>query len=160
MPLIRPSGFWRDANPRGMISDFVTVYRQSGKNRWRIAALSAACTFGVFSLMAHQEERGLPPPPKITYISDWTTPRTDAQIIASNIANQKRKEQAEAEQAKRDEKVRDIYMAIGRASGMDVDAIKKKADAERAAKERAQDRQIDATLAKAVQKSEHTAANE
>ena len=38
-----------------------------------------------------------------------------------------------AEQARREEEVRKIYKTIGRASGMDVDAIEKKAMAERAA---------------------------
>lgn len=137
MALIRPSSFLRDANPRGLISDFLAVWRQADRHRWRFAALAAACTIAVFSVMWQQEARGLPPPPKITYITDWTTHRTNAQIMASNIANQKRKERLAAEQAKRDEEVRKIYMSLGRMAGMDVDAIAKKDDAERAAEERA-----------------------
>src|SRR5690606_11394156 len=118
--------------------DFVEVNRQAGKHRWRIAALAAACTFAVFSVMANEEARGLPPAPKVTYISSFASDRTDAEIIASNAANQKRKEELAAEQAERDEQVRNMYKTLGRASGMDVEAIEREARAERAAKLRAE----------------------
>lgn len=124
---------WRDVTPRGAIADFVEVYRQSGRNRWRIGAVSAACTFALFATMWQEEARGPPPPPTITYITTFAPGRTDREIIASNIANQKRKERLAAEQAAREEEVRQIYRTIGRASGMDVDAIEARANAERAA---------------------------
>lgn len=139
MPLIRRSGIWRDATgPRGMIADFAEVYRQAGRNRWRIAALSAACTFAIFSVMWQEEARGLPPPPKVTYITTFAPGRSDAEIMASNIANQKRKERLAAEQAKRDEDVRNMYKALGRATGMDVEAIEREAKARQAAEARAE----------------------
>jgi len=136
MALIRPSSFWREASPRGAIADFITVWKQAGHNRWRIAAMSGACTFAVFSVMWQEEARGPPQPPKVDYIRVWPAHRTDEEIIASNVANQKRKERLAAEQARRDEDVREIYKTLGRLSGMDVDAIEKKAMAERAAEER------------------------
>lgn len=132
MALLRPSSLWRQASPRGAIADFVTVWQQAGKNRWRIAALSALATGGLFSMMWQEEARGPPPRPQVTYITAWPEHRSDAEIIASNIANQRRKEVLAAEQAKRDAQVRDMYKALGRASGMDVDAIEAKAKAERA----------------------------
>lgn len=137
MALIRPSSYWRQVSPRGAISDFRTVFGQAGRNRWRFAALSAAATFAVFSTMWQEEQRGLPHPPKITYITTFAEGRSDAEIIASNVENQKRKERLAAEQAKRDEEVRQMYKAIGRMSGMDVDAIEQKAQADRAAEEQA-----------------------
>ena len=133
MSLIRPSSFWRQVSPGGAIRDFAEVWRQAGKNRWRIGAAAAACTFGLFAIMWQEEVRGLPPAPKITYITTWSEHRTDAEIIASNIANQKRKDRLAAEQAARDAEVREIYKSLGRATGMDVDAIEKKAEADRAA---------------------------
>jgi hypothetical protein len=133
MALIRPSSFFRQVSPRGAILDFVEVYRQAGKNRWRIAAAAAACTFGTFAVMWQEEVRGPPRPPVITYITTWDGHRTDAEIVASNIANQKRKDRLAAEQARLDAEVREIYKTIGRASGMDVDSIDKKAAADRAA---------------------------
>lgn len=137
MALLRPSSFWRQANPVGAIADFREVYAQAGKNRWRFAAAAAAVTIGLFSVIWQEEVRGPPPRPTVTYITSWPADRTDAEIIASNIENQKRKDRLAAEQAKRDEEVRNIYKALGRASGMDVDAIEAKAKAERAAEEAA-----------------------
>jgi uncharacterized protein (UPF0335 family) len=94
---------------------------------------AALCTIGLFSLMWKEEVRGKPKPPVVTYITVFDPNRTEAQIVASNIANQRRKERLAAEQAKREEDVRDIYKAIGRASGMDVDKIERQAKADQAA---------------------------
>ncbi|WP_333605585.1 hypothetical protein [Novosphingobium sp.] len=138
MALFKRSGYWKDVNPRGMIADFMEVWKQAGHNRWRFAALAGACTFGVFYLMSTQEAKGPHPPPKVIYISTLPAHRTDAEIMAENIANQKRKDAWEAEQAKREEDVRNIYKTIGRMSGMDVDKIAREGDADRAAAARAQ----------------------
>ncbi len=133
MGLIRSRSFLRNvSSPRGMVEDFAEVYRQAGKNRWWIAIASAACTIGIFSMMWHEGGRGLPRPPIVTYITVWDPHRTQAEIVASNIANQRRKDWLAAQQAKRDDEVRAMYRTIGRASGMDVDAIEKKAKAEQA----------------------------
>lgn len=138
MALIRPSTYWRNVNPVGAIADFRTVYEQAGRNRWRFALAALAVTAGIFSIMWQEEVRGPPPRPKVTFITSWRADRTDAEILASNIANQKRKDRLAAEQAQRDAEVRGIYKAIGRASGMDVDAIEAKARADRAAEEAAE----------------------
>lgn len=140
MALVRPTSFWRKANPRGAIADFREVFRQAGHNRWRFAAVSAAATFSLFAMMFQEEQRGLPRPPSVTFISTFEPGRTDAQIIASNEANQIRQDKIRAEQAKRDEEVRQMYKTIGRASGLDVDAIEREAKAERAAEAQAKTR--------------------
>lgn len=131
---------WRNVDPVGALADFRAVWQQAGKNRWRIAALAAAATIGTFSLMYQEEHRILPRPPKVIYISSWRADRSDAEIIASNKANEAYQRQVRAEQARRDEEVRQIYVKIGRMSGMDVDAIEAKAKAERAAEQAAQNR--------------------
>lgn len=131
---------WKNADPVGAIADFRTVWNQAGKNRWRIAALAAAATVAVFSLMFQEQYRVQPRPPEVIYITSWHADRTDAEIVASNEANQKYQDQLRAEQARRDEEVREIYKKIGRLSGMDVDAIEAKAKAERAAEEAARKR--------------------
>lgn len=137
MALIQPSSFLRKVSPRGAIADFRTVYEQAGNNRWRFALAAAAVTFSIFSVIWQEGGRGLPRPPVVTYITSWPADRTDAEIIASNIANQRRKERLAAEQAKRDEDVRQMYKTLGRVSGMDVEAIEKQAMAERAAQAKA-----------------------
>ena len=73
----------------------------------------------------------------MTLITSWPADRSLAEIKASNIVNQARKDRLAAEQAVRDEKVRNIYKTIGRASGMDVAAIERKAAEDRAAEEAA-----------------------
>ena len=134
MALIRSRSFLRHvSSPRGMLADFMEVFRQAGRNRWRIAAAAAACTIAVFSVMWQEGGRGVPRPPEVTYITVWDPHRTREEIVASNIANQRRKERLAAEQAKREEEVRNVYKTLGRVSGMDVDAIEKQAQAERAA---------------------------
>ena len=133
MPLKGKYRFMRDISVRGSISDLRVVVEQAGPHKWTFAIVAAICTAGLFSLLVGYEERGLPRPPVVTYITSWPADRTEAEIIASNIENQKRKERLAAEQAKREAEVREIYKTIGRMSGMDVEAIEKKAEAERAA---------------------------
>lgn len=128
---------WKNVDPVGAIADFRTVWSQAGKNRWWMALAAAAATLSVFSVMFQEEHRILPRPPKVIYISSWRADRTDAEIIASNKANQVYQDKVRAEQAKREEEVREIYKKIGRYSGMDVDAIEAKAKAEKAAEEAA-----------------------
>ncbi|WP_198046033.1 hypothetical protein [Novosphingobium aquimarinum] len=148
---------WRDVNPRGMIADFREVWNQAGRNRWRIFALSGACTFGVFYVMYQQEGRAPHLPPKVEYISVLPEHRTDAEIIASNIANQKRKEAMALEQARRDQDVRAIYKELGRWSGMDVDKIAREADAEEAARKQAELEKIRKFRAEAEAEAERAA---
>jgi hypothetical protein len=138
MSLFKRSGMWRDVTPTGMIADFREVWHQAGQNRWRFAALAGACTFGVFYVMSQQEASAPHLPPKVTYITVLPAHRTDAEIEASNIANQKRKEAFAREQARRDEDVRNMYKELGRWSGMDVDKIAREADAENAAAKKAE----------------------
>ncbi len=125
--------YWRNINPTGAIADFRTVFQQAGSNRWRFAFLAGLTTFGIFSVMNQESWKKPRPKAEITYITSWHADRSDAEIIASNIANQKRKEARAAEQAAREEAVRNIYKKIGRASGMDVDGIEKQAQSDRAA---------------------------
>jgi hypothetical protein len=129
--------YWKNVDPVGAIADFRTVFQQAGKNRWRIAVLAAAATTAIFSLMFQEEHRILPRAPKVIYITSWRADRSDAEIVASNAANQKYQDQVRAEQARRDEDVRQVYVKLGRMSGMDVDAIEAKAKAERAAEDTA-----------------------
>ena len=134
MALFRRSSMFRNAvSPRGMVEDFAEVFRQAGANRWRIGVAAAACTIGLFSLMWKEEVRGKPKPPEVTYITVFDPNRTMAQIVQSNVENQKRKDRLAAEQARREEEVRNIYKTLGRMSGMDVDKIEREAKAEQAA---------------------------
>ena len=125
--------FLRNFNPAGAIGDFRAVFRDAGPARWRYAALAALCSFSTFGIMALTQnwvgERRLP---QITYINSWPADRTEAETKAFIAANQKKKEAREQEQAASDAEARKLWMAVGKASGMDVEAIKRKADADAA----------------------------
>lgn len=125
--------YWHNINPVGAIADFRAVFKQAGRNRWRFAILAGLTTLGIFSIMVQESWKRPRIKAEITYITSWRADRSDAEIIASNIANQKRKDIRAIEQAKREEAVRNIYKKIGRASGMDVDAIERRAVADRTA---------------------------
>ncbi len=133
MALFQRSGMWQDVTPTGAIGDFITVFKQAGPNRWRYAVLATLPTLGIFTVFVNEEVRGKPRPPKIDYITTFRPDRSAEEIRASNLAHQQRKDLIEAEQAKREEEVRQIYAKVGRMSGMNVDEIEKKAAAERAA---------------------------
>jgi hypothetical protein len=124
---------WRNINPTGAIGDFIAVWRGAGRMRWRFALLALAASGTVLSLIVREEARIEPRPPHIDYITSWRADRSEAEILSSNAANERRQKQLAAEQAKRDEEVKNIYKAIGRASGMDVDAIERQAKADSAA---------------------------
>lgn len=138
--------YWHNINPVGAVADFRAVFQQAGRNRWRFAFLAALTTLGIFSIMVQESWKKPRPKAEITYITSWRADRSDAEIIATNIANQKRKEARAAEQAQREEAVRNIYKKIGRASGMDVDGIEKQAEADRAAQATAAKAKADAVI--------------
>ena len=133
--------YWRKLNPGGAIADFITVFRDAGRNRWRISAVAAATTFGIFSIMAQESWRIPPPKPELIYITSWHAGRTDAEIVASNIENQRIKEAKAALEKKNAEEIRQMYKTLGRYSGMDVDAIEAKARADEAAEKAAKQQQ-------------------
>lgn len=133
MVFSRKNSIWKDVSPKGAVSDFVAVFRDAGPRRWRIALAAAACTGITFSMLTREEHRIPQRLPTITYINSWQEGRSDKEIIAGNIANQKLKEQEAAEAARDAQETRDLYKALGRASGMDVDAIERQAKADEAA---------------------------
>ncbi|MEO6092527.1 MAG: hypothetical protein ABIT04_04780 [Novosphingobium sp.] len=133
---LKRSSYWQHVQPVGAVADFITVFKQAGANRWRIAVLAATATIATFSMLWTEEYTGPPRRPNITYITSFAPGRSDAEIVASNLANQKLQDRLAAEQAQREEKVREIYKSIGRASGMDVDAIEREALADRAGEQR------------------------
>jgi len=68
-------------------------------------------------------ERAEPRPPKVTWISTFRPDRTDAEIIASNIENQKYKDKLKAEAEARLERKKQAARALARASGFDPDEL-------------------------------------
>ena len=137
-------------NPAEGVGDFWAYIRQPQPYRWPILGLSMLMT-GTLLFWVLQERYYLPPErPRVTYITSFAAGRTAEQIIASNIANQARKEALAAEQAEREEIRREIYRTLGRASGMDVEKIEREAAAERAREEAAEEARREALIGDSI----------
>jgi uncharacterized protein (UPF0335 family) len=120
-------------NPTGGIVDFWREVRRPTPYRWPILGLSLLCSFGLLFWVTKERVLVPPEPPKVSFISTFAEGRTDAEIVASNLENQQRKERREAERAKLEEEVKAAYRALGRATGVDVDAMERKIAADKAA---------------------------
>jgi hypothetical protein len=128
---------WREASPRGALADLKTVYEQAGNNRWRIAFASALATFGTFSLMTGESWKKARELPEITYINSWPEDRTAEETKAFIAENQRRKDERAALEARVEAETKALWKSLGRASGMDVEAIEAQAEADRKAAEAA-----------------------
>lgn len=126
-------------NPASGIADFWNEIRRPQPYRWPILALSILPVAGMLYWGMNSTSYGQPERPKVEYITTLDETRTDAQIAAENLANQELKDLRAAEEARIAEAKRNMYKALGKAAGMDVDAIERKAAAERAAEEAAAD---------------------
>ncbi|MCH2487692.1 MAG: hypothetical protein MK010_08125 [Erythrobacter sp.] len=131
-------------NPVGGIQDFWSEFTRPNPYRWPILAVSLLCTFCLIFWITKERVIGPPAPPEVTYISTFAEGRTDEEIIASNIANQELQEEIRAEQAAREEEVRDMYRTLGRASGLDVEAMEAEIAEDRARQEARRERLLEA----------------
>lgn len=130
-------GFLSRFNPAPGVKDFASEFSRPNPYRWRILAVSCALTFTIFSVFSYEGVKGPPVPPEVTYITSWADDRTDEEIIATNVLNQKRKDEYQAELDAAAATSREAYRALGSATGMDVDAIEERIAKEKAAGEAA-----------------------
>lgn len=120
-------------NPTPGVQDFWAEFRRPNPHRWPVLGVSLAATFTLFYGFVKVKEVAPPAKPDVIYINTFAPGRTDAEIIASNIANQKRQDKLRAEQAKREAEVRNLYRELGRATFVDVDAIDRQIAKDKAA---------------------------
>lgn len=118
-------------NPVAAVRDFRSVWVQENPHRLRIMAVSAAITFAIFYSLMGQSHMILPRPPEVTYIDLFPEGRSDEDIIAENIANQRAKEERFAEMDARREAARQAYETVGSATGVDTADAKAEGEAER-----------------------------
>ena len=115
------------------VKDFGEQWKQPTPHRWQILGVAVAATFCVFMLFVPKSQRSAPRPPDVIYISTFEESRTEAEIIASNCANQRLQNQLEALLAANAERRREMYRALGRATFVDVDAMEEEIEREEAA---------------------------
>jgi hypothetical protein len=111
----------------------VALVQEHVKPNWSVVAIAAMATAAIMYQFTKERVRIPPSPPTVTYITTFEPGRTDAEIAASNRANQVRQEKLRAEQAAREEQAKDAYRALGRATGLDVDAMERDIERERMA---------------------------
>lgn len=145
--------FWRNVNPGGAVGELWTVFQQAGPRRWPFAGLAALCTIGMISTLSGESWKKQRTLPEITYITSWPAHRTDAETQAFIKENQRRKDEMAALTAENEKLGQDMWMALGRATGVDVDKMKARADADRAAADARAKAQAEALLARSAENS-------
>lgn len=133
-------------NPVPGVADFWNEFRKP--NPLRVPILIASMMpFGLILwwLMGETLYKD-PERPTITYITTFDPTRSDAEIIASNEANQEVKELREAALEDLEERKRDLYKALGAAAGMDVEEIDQRGREARAAEEARRRAELDEAM--------------
>ncbi|WP_230281655.1 hypothetical protein [Croceicoccus sp. Ery15] len=130
------SRFFRLFNPVAAVRDFRDVWVQENPVRLRVLLLSGAATFAIFGTMFGESHMIQPRPPEVTYITSYQGDRTDAEIIAENIANQQEKNERFAEADARRAAARQAYETVGNATGVDTSEARAEGEAERRQYER------------------------
>ena len=120
--------FFKDVSFAGATSDLIQFLRMPRQHRWLLVILACvppAFIITIFNLDVLRVSQ--PGPPEVVYIESWPADRSIKEIVASNLKRQKLKDEQQ-------ERVREAYKALGRASGMDVDRIEREAEEFRAKK--------------------------
>ena len=151
--------FFRKISPTGAVKDFAQVWT-SNPYRWRVLALSMAATGGMMAVFIPKSEIVPPAKPEVTYITTFREGRTDAEIVASNIRNQKIQDEVRKLDAEREEYQKELYRQIGRATLIDTDAIEKQIAREKAAEAKVEAAKAEAAKAKAAAAEARTVAGQ
>lgn len=150
-PYIRPiMSYWRNISPTSAVKDFRQVWSEN-PYRWRVLAISIAATTGLMLMIIPKSERITPEKPTVTYITSFAPDRSDEEIIASNLENKKKQEAIRADQERRAEFRKQMYRELGRASGLDVEAMERQIAADEAAAKRAAEAEAQAARQRAAE---------
>ena len=127
-PTGSPAGGGADRDHRGwrVVAEHVRI-------RFGVLFVAAAITGTIIYQFTSETWRVPFPKPQVTYITSLDPNRSDAEIAASNAANQKVQD-ARAPSRPSARTRHASYRALGRAAGMDVDAIERKRKADSATK--------------------------
>lgn len=128
--------FFRKISPTGAARDFVTVWT-ANPYRWPVLAAAMGVTLALMILIIPRSEIVPPDKPEVTYITTLPDNRSDAEIIASNIENQKKQDEIRKQEAEQEEYRKDLYRAVGKATLVDTDAMEKQIAKDKAADEAA-----------------------
>lgn len=126
---------WTVIGVLGAIASVVlfALLQERVRINWNAVAIAVLLTGGLIYQFTQENVRVPPAPPQVSYITTFEDGRTDGEIAASNRANQIVQERLRAEQAAREEEAKEAYRALGRATGLDVDAMERRIREEQAA---------------------------
>ena len=124
-------------NPGPGVADLWEYFRRPQPYRWPILIASTLPMVLILAWATSETALVEPERPKVTYISTLAADRSDEEIMASNIANQEKQDARRAELEAIEARKRELYRALGAASGMDVEAMERQAAEERAREEAA-----------------------
>ena len=129
----------RRFNPGPGAADLWEYIKQPQEYRGLIVA--ASCIPVALILLWAGSESVIKPleRPSVTYITTLDEGRTDEEILASNIENQRVQDERRAQIEELEERKREMYRALGAASGMDVEAMEERAAIDRAREEAARE---------------------
>ena len=122
-------------SPRRAVIDFKEQWDRPNPHRWRILAVACAVTFSVIYIAIPETQYGAPEAPDVIYYDGFEPGRSDEEIALENLRNQCEQDRLAADEAARAERRRELYRALGRATGLDVDEMEREIAAERAAEE-------------------------
>ena len=131
--------FWRRISPKQAIDDFSDQWQQPTPHRWQIMGVAIAATFAVFMVFIPESQRAPPARPDVTYITTYAPGRSLEEIKVSNAANQERKDALAARRAAIEERKKELYRTLGRATFIDVDAMEAEIERDEAAAAREQE---------------------
>jgi hypothetical protein len=112
-----------NVSPIDGLGSFVEQWKQPTPYRWQILGISVALTFTLMVLFAPKTEHAPPAKPEVIWINSWPENRSEQEILASNAANQKRKDADAAVEKQRQAFRIEFYRKLARASGMDPDQL-------------------------------------
>lgn len=120
-------------DPRSGASDLLAVIRQPQRHRWLILTASAFITGSLIWMVTHETIYAPPERPSVTYITTFAPDRSDAEIAAANAEHARVQDALRQLSDEREERRRQMYRDLGRATGLDVDAMEERIRAEEAA---------------------------
>jgi len=130
-------------NPAPGIADFWNEFRKPNPFRLPILLASMAPFGLIFWWLTGETLYKDPERPSITYITTFDPTRSDADIAASNEANQEVKDLREEKSEELAQRKRDLYKALGAAAGMDVEEIDRRGREAREAEEEERQAELD-----------------
>ncbi|WP_028641913.1 hypothetical protein [Novosphingobium acidiphilum] len=146
--------FFSNVSPRRAVTDLWKVLGAPSEFRWRGMLLAAVVSGSIIYGLVGHEERALPHLPKIIYINSWRADRSEAEIIAGNIAASRKAHAEAAAEERQAADIRHMYKVVGAATGLDTETMDKKGQAERQAEDRARAAHDKALLDRYLQKGE------